>query len=144
MTTRSAFCLIFVLALLSPLANANSALSAASVAPIGSVVQAASAVADAVVELPLALSVDGAELVVVAVTVSAKGTVYVLERASDGAEVSVEAIGALAEGVSVVAGTTVSVSLVAAGTILSVAGSVIALIPSALGEQLLHQERITE
>jgi hypothetical protein len=144
MTMRFAICLMFALFSFAAIARADSALSTASAAPIGSVIETASAVADAVVELPIALSVDGSTLAVTAVTASADGTVYLLERVSDGAKVGVEVVGALAEGVSVAAGTTVSVTVVAAGTILSVAGSVIALIPSAVGDALLHHEQISE
>ena len=75
-------------------ARAQSEASAAlSLLPVASVVASAggaSAAAGAVVALPAALSVGGAVLTVVAVEASATGTVYVLERASDGAQASVE------------------------------------------------------
>ena len=63
----------------------------------------------------------------------ADGTVYLLERASDGAQASIEIIGKGLAGVSMVAGTAVVVSVVGAGVVLSAAGQAIAFIPNALG-----------
>jgi hypothetical protein len=91
----------------------------------------------------LLLSTAGVVLVVQAVAVTASATVYVLARASDGAMVSVEVLGAGASGASLAAGTLVTVSVVGAGTVLSAAGEVIAFIPNALGRALLHNERVT-
>lgn len=120
-----------------------SALSAISAMPMASVVGAASVGASAVVAVPLVLSTAGAVLVVQAVAVTASATVYVLARASDGAMVSVEVLGAGASGASLAAGTLVTVSVIGAGTVLSAAGEVIAFIPNALGRALLHNERVT-
>ena len=78
-------------------ARAQSEASAAvSLIPLASVVGAASvgsAAAGAVLALPAALSVGGAVLTVKVVESTARGTVYVLERASDGAVASVELVG---------------------------------------------------
>jgi hypothetical protein len=49
----------------------------------------------------------------------------------------------LAAGASVAVGASVVVSAVAAGWVLSVAGEAIAFVPNALGQALLHNERIT-
>lgn len=127
-------------------ARAQSEASAAvSLMPVASVVAlagAAGASAGAVLALPVALSVGGAVLSVVAVQASATGTVYLLERASDGArasvEVSVRGGRAVAQGV----GTVVECSLIGAGVVLSVAGEVLAFVPNALGQALLHNERL--
>jgi hypothetical protein len=120
-----------------------SALSALSALPVASVVGGASAVAGSVVAVPLALSTAGAVLIVSAVESTARGTVYVLERASDGASASIEVVGRGLGGVSVVAGTSVVVSMTGAGVVLSAAGEAIAFIPNALGRALLHNERLT-
>lgn len=64
-----------------------SAMSAVSTMPLASVVVGASAVAGAVVAVPLVLSTAGSVLVIKAVDVTAKGSVCLLERASDGAQV---------------------------------------------------------
>jgi hypothetical protein len=72
-----------------------------------------------------------------------RGTLYVLERVSDGALVTVEIADRAARGASMVAGTAVVCSVVGAGVVLSVAGEAIALLPSALGRALLHNERLT-
>jgi len=121
-----------------------SALSAVSAMPLASVVGATSAVAGAVVAVPVALSVGGAVLVVKAVQTSVKGTVYLLERASDAAPVSVEVAGKVASGMAVSVGTAVQVSVISAGTVLSVAGKVIAFIPNEVGKALLHSQRLTQ
>lgn len=116
-----------------------SALSALSALPLASVVTTASAA----VVLPVALSTAGAVLVVKSVEVSARGTLYVLERASDGALVSVEIAARGVEAVSLATGTAVTVSVLGAGVLLSAAGEVLAFIPNALGQALLHNERLT-
>lgn len=121
-----------------------SALSAFSAMPVASVVVGASAAAGAVLTVPVVLSTAGAVLVVKAVEVGARGTVYVLERASDGASASVEIIGKGLAGVSIGAGTLVTVGVIGSGVILSAAGEVIAFVPNALGRALLHNERITQ
>ena len=120
-----------------------SALSALSALPVASVVVGASAVAGSVAMLPVALSTAGAVLVVKTVEVTARGTVYVLERASDGARVSVEIVGKGVANVSIAAGTMVTVSVIGAGVVLSAAGEAIAFVPNAIGRALLHNERIT-
>jgi hypothetical protein len=93
--------------------------------------------------VPVALSTAGAVLVVKGVGASAKGAVYLLERVSDGARVSVEASGKVASGVSTAVGTVVTVSVIGAGVVLSVAGTVIAFIPNEIGKALLHNERVS-
>lgn len=119
-----------------------SALSAVSALPLASVMVAGSA-AGSVLAVPLVLSTAGAVLVVKAVEVSARSTVYVLERASDGARASIEIIGKGVTGASVVAGTVVTVGVISAGVVLSAAGQAIAFIPNELGRALLHNERLT-
>ena len=119
-----------------------SALSAVSVLPLASVIvasQAAASVADA----SATVLVAGAQLSVRAVESTARGTVYVLERASDGVRISVE-VGARAAGAaSLAVGAAVTVITLSAGVILSVAGEAIAFIPNAVGRALLHNQRLT-
>jgi len=117
-----------------------SALSAVSTMPLASVVGAS---AGAVVAVPVAFSTAGAVLVVKGVEASAKGTVYLLERVSDGARASVEVSGKVASGASTAVGTVVTVSIISAGVVLSVAGAVIAFIPNEIGKALLHNERVS-
>ena len=116
-----------------------SALSDVSAMPLASIVGAGSAV----VALPLALSTAGAVLVVKAVEVSANGTVYVLERASDGARVSMTVASGAASAASAGVGSSVTVSVIAAGTIISAAAEVLAFIPNAVGRALLYNQRVT-
>ncbi len=101
--------------------------------------------------LPIAVSMAapvmvlsaGAMLTVVAVEASAAGTVYVLERASDGARASIKLSGQLAGGVSMVAGTAVMVTAMSTGYLLSAAGAAVAFIPNEIGKALLYNERVT-
>lgn len=110
-----------------------------SALPVASVVGGAAAVS----AVPVALTISGAVLVVRAVEVSAQGTVIVLERLSDGARASIE-LGANAAGTaSVVVGSSVVVSVMGAGVVLSMAGEVLCFIPNELGRALLHNERLT-
>ena len=88
---------------------------------------------------PVVIVASGANLTVRAVEASADGTTWVLERAADGVRASVKFAG----NASVAVGTSVVVTAVAAGTVLSVAGQVIAFIPNEIGAALLHNERVT-
>ncbi len=91
---------------------------------------------------PVMILSAGAVLTVVAVEASATGTVWLLRRASDGATASLRFTGQVAAASLAGAGTAISVTVIAAGWLLSVAGEVICLVPNALGESLLYNERI--
>lgn len=119
-----------------------SALSSLSALPVASIV-GGSAVAGSVVAVPLALSVTGAVLTVSAIEASANGVVLVLERASDGAQASVELAGRGLAGLAVGVGTVVGCSVIGTGVVLSVASEAIAFIPNTLGRALLHDERLS-
>lgn len=133
-------------ALVSVPARAQSEASVAlSLLPVASVVGTASvgaAASGTVVALPAALSVAGAVLTVKSVEASAVGTIYVLERASDGARVSVEVAGRGVAAFAYGVGTVVTCSVIGTGVVLSVAGEVLAFVPNALGRALLHNERL--
>jgi hypothetical protein len=119
---------------------------AVSMLPIASVVVAgvgASMAAGAIVSIPIALSVSGAYLIVKTVESTARGTIYVLERASDGASAVVEMVGQGVQGASLVVGSAVTVSAIGAGVILIASGAAIAFIPNEIGRALLRNERIT-
>ncbi len=149
MKNRRMLCAIVLSALVlcpPPAALAQSeasALSALSALPLASVVAGGSAVAGAVLVMPVALSTAGAVLVIKTVESTTRGTLCVLERVSDGARVSLEIGAAAATGVSLVAGAAVTVSVIGAGVVLSTLGEVIAFVPNALGTALLHNERLT-
>ena len=101
--------------------------------------------------LPIAVSVAapamvlsaGAVFTVVAVEASADGAVWILERASDGARMSLRLSSDVAAGASLGVATAVTVSAVSAGWILVSAGKAIAFVPNEIGRALLHNERIT-
>jgi len=95
------------------------------------------------VAAPSMLLAGGAVLTVVAVQASATGTVWVLERASDGARATLHFSGHALQGASLLAGTAVAVTAITSGYVLSAAGQAIAFIPNELGRALLHNERIT-
>ena len=116
-----------------------------SMLPVASVVGTASvagAAASSVVAVPAALLVSGGVLTVKAVEVSARGTVFVLERVSDGAVAIVELGAAAARGIALGAGASVVFTVIASGVILSAAGEVLCFIPNAIGRALLYNERI--
>jgi len=115
-------------------------------------VQAQSTDASAISMLPVAVSVAapvslfsaGVVLTVVAVESTARGTVWVLQRASDGARVSVRFAGKVLAGAALSAGAAVVISVVGSGYVLSAAGQAIAFIPNEIGAALLHNEKITK
>jgi hypothetical protein len=102
--------------------------SALSMLPVASVVAA-----------PVMVLSAGAMLTVAAVESTARGSVWVLERASDGARASLQ----LAGGASAAIGTAVVVTAVSAGWILSAAGQAIAFVPNEIGASLMYNERVT-
>ena len=85
----------------------------------------------------------GAALTVVAVEATSAGSVWVLERASDGARASVRLGARAAEGLSVAAGTAVVVTAISTGWVLSAASRAIAFVPNEIGAALLYNERVT-
>jgi hypothetical protein len=91
------------------------------------------------VAAPMALLSAGAVLTVVAVEASARGTVWVLERTSDGARASVNFSGKA----SAALGTAVVITVIGSGYLLSAAGEAIAFVPNAIGTALLHNEQLT-
>ena len=97
--------------------------------------------------LPIAVSVAAPVMIlsggVMLTVVAVEGTVWVLERASDGARASVTLSAAAAGGLSVAAGTAVVVTAFSTGWVLSTAGKAIAYIPNEIGAALLHNERLT-
>jgi hypothetical protein len=107
--------------------------------------------ASALSALPIAVSIAapvmilsaGATLTVVAVEASAQGTLCILERAADGARVSLRLVGQAAGGLSVAAGTAVVVTAVSTGWVLSAASQAIAFVPNEIGAALLYNERVT-
>jgi hypothetical protein len=121
-----------------------SSLSAVRAHPNASDASALSALPIAVsVAAPVVLLSAGATLTVVAVEASAEGAVWVLERASDGARMSVTLGAQATSGLSVAAGTAVLVTAFSAGWVLSAAGRAIAYIPNQIGSALLYNERVT-
>ena len=144
--TAAVLCASALLLASTQAAQAQSEVSVGlSMLPVASVVGAASvagAAASTVVAIPVALAVSGAVLTVKAVEVSARGTVFVLERASDGAVASVELGAAAAGSVALGVGASVVTTVIASGVILSAAGEVLCFIPNAIGRALLYNEKI--
>jgi hypothetical protein len=138
---RIAACMLIAAALCAaPMADARAHYTPYNSYPNASDASALSLLPVAVsVAAPVAILSAGAMLTVVAVEASAVGTVWVLERASDGARASVN----LASNAVVGLGTAVMVTAVSAGWVLSAAGEAIAFIPNELGGALLYNERIS-
>ena len=95
------------------------------------------------VAAPVGLLSAGATFTVVTVHAASEGTVWVLERASDGVRVSLTLSGQLVGGVSVMAGTAVVATAFSAGWVLSAAGKAIAFFPNEVGKALMYNERVT-
>lgn len=121
----------------------SEASAALSVAPIALSVGAVSAGGVALSTIPAGLLSAGAALTVVSVEAVGGATVWVLERASDGARISLKTTGKLAASAFINTGIAVTVSVVGAGTVLSAAGQVIAFIPNEIGKALLHNEQVS-
>lgn len=113
-------------------ARGASELSAISMVPVALSVAA-----------PVGLLSGGAALTVVAVEAASDGTVWVLERASDGMRASVRFTESAATTASVALATTVVVATVSTGWILSAGGRALCFIPNEVGRALLHHERVT-
>ena len=95
------------------------------------------------VAAPAGLLSGGAALTVVAVESASDGTVWVLERASDGLRASVRFTEAAAGVASVGLATTVVVAAVSTGWILSAGGRALCFVPNEAGRALMYHERVT-
>ncbi|MEX8495397.1 hypothetical protein [Sphaerotilus sp.] len=85
----------------------------------------------------------GAVLTVASVEVVAAGTVWVLTQASTGASVVLTLSAAGAEAVSTAVGTTVVVTALSTGWLLSAAGKALCFVPNEIGASLIYNERMT-
>lgn len=126
---------LVILLALSPFASTQAA------APVASQASSAASAIPVVVAVtaPAVLASGAAQLTLVSVEVGAEGSLWLLERASDGARLGLTLSGA----VSASAGTVIEVSASSAGWILSTAGEVVAIVPNELGRALLHHERLS-
>lgn len=95
------------------------------------------------VAAPLVFFSGAVALTVISITAVGQGTVWVLERASDGARFSLTLSGAAVVGTSVAAGAAVTSVALSTGWVLSAAGRAIAFIPNEIGKALLYNERVT-
>jgi hypothetical protein len=96
-----------------------------------------------VVAAPAMLLVGGAALTVVSVQASAQGTLWVHERASDGARATLQFAGSAAAASLAASGTALVVTALASGWLISAAGQAIAFVPNEIGASLLYNERVT-
>jgi hypothetical protein len=145
MSRNQFFAAAFSLAFVGGAARAQSeasALSDLSALPIASVAASAQA-AGASLAVPAVLSAAGGVFVVKSVEVSAYATLYTLERVSDGTRLSIEVATRGVKQASVLAGTTVTATVLSTGIVLTAGSEAIAFVPNALGRALLHNERIT-
>ncbi|MBP6898838.1 MAG: hypothetical protein KBC73_02055 [Burkholderiaceae bacterium] len=91
------------------------------------------------VTAPALLLGSGVGLSVVAVEASADGTVWVLERASDGARTSLRLSGKAL----VASGTAVEVVVLGTGRVIAAAGRALLFMPNESAVALLHHEQVT-
>ena len=92
--------------------------------------------------IPGAALAAGASLTVIAVEETAEGTVWLVERASDGARASLRVSGDVLGGASQAVGSVITVTAVSAGCILSSAGRAIAFVPNEIGAALLYSRKL--
>ena len=130
---RSAGLVLCGLLPLGPALSAPSTLSELSLLPV----------AVSVVAVPAVLSGVGA-MTVVSVEAASDGTVWVLERASDGARATFQVSQQGAGHALVSVGTAVTVTAFSAGWLLSNAGKALAYVPNEAGKALLHHERVSK
>lgn len=95
------------------------------------------------VAAPAVLSAAGAVFVVKSVAASAYAAVYSLERVSDGARVSVEIVTRGMAPPRVLAGATVTPTVLNTGVVLVTGSQAVAFVPNALGRALLNNGRPT-
>lgn len=130
------------------------AVATTALAPVASAwahAEDASAASSALSALPVAISVvapigvisAGTTLVVASVEVTAIGTVWVLERASDGAKVVLKLSAQGAGAISVGVGTAVTLTAISTGWVVIAGSEMLAFIPNELGKALLYNERVT-
>lgn len=81
-------------------------------------------------------------VVVESVQVTGDASMVVLAGAADAASATVRLSGNMAQGASLVAGTSVGVVAVSTGYVLVAAGKVLAFIPNEIGRALLHHSRV--
>jgi hypothetical protein len=81
-------------------------------------------------------------VVVASVQVVGESVIVVLAGASEAARATIRLSAHVAAGASLVAGTAVSVVLIASGTVLIVAGEAIAYIPNEAAKSLIYHSRI--
>lgn len=94
------------------------------------------------IAVPVSVLAAGATFVVVAVSATADGVAYVLERVADGLRFSLVVTGAVLEGASTLAGQAVTVTAVSAGWLLGCGSRVIAFVPNDDGRALLHHQAL--
>lgn len=122
-------------------ARAQSALSVtASALPVASLVGTTLAAGAS----GAAVLTAGAVLTVKAVGASAQSVTYVLERASDGARVSVQIASNAAGATALALETSVTVSAIGTGLVLVSAGQALAYLPNQVGRSLMHHEKISQ
>jgi len=112
--------------------SASSELSALSVLPVAMSVAA-----------PALVLSGTAALTVVAVEASVDGVVWIVERASDGARLSLRFAANVAGGISIAAGQAITVVAMSTGWLLCTAGKALAFVPNEVGAALLYSQRIS-
>lgn len=126
----------------SGVSEASLALSSLPVASVAMVASGASAVGASILTIPAVVLSATAELLVVSAQASAKGTIWILERASDGVRMTARFVTDSARVATVASGQVIVVTAVATGWVLSVARDAIAFVPRGDAPSLFHNERL--
>ncbi|MES2260672.1 MAG: hypothetical protein V4724_19315 [Pseudomonadota bacterium] len=90
----------------------------------------------------IAVALTGS-VIVKSVEAVGDGSLVVLEGASDAGKATIKLSGEAAQGLSLAAGTVVSVTAVSTGHVLVLSGKAIAFIPNEIGQALLHHSRVS-
>lgn len=89
----------------------------------------------------MSMLVASGEVVIASVETVGEGIVIVLKGASEAGGASIQMSAKAAEGLSLAAGTVVSVVALSTGHMLVMSGKAIAFIPNELGKALLHHSK---
>jgi hypothetical protein len=99
--------------------------------------------ASVLVASPLLLGAGAGSLAVKSIAASGNGVVWVLERASDGAQMSLQISERAASAAAVTVGSVLTTTAISTGTVLLAGSAVVAFIPSEAARGLLYNERVT-
>ena len=97
-----------------------------------------------VVAGPLSVLASAGTVVIASVEVVGDGVVLVLKGSGTASQATVKLSTQAAQGLSLVAGSVIVVTAIAAGHVLSQAGKAIAFVPNEIGKALMHHSAVAD